>query len=150
MADKTVQSSQGPFRVRDNDDNTWAEQMGLRQSANTTAAVIAINTAVSGAIDVRGFGPRGLAVQTPAAWTAADIALQVSDNSTDFFPIYGDTGARVKITTVATAAAQVYIFPPEVWIIGAYKYIRLESINTVTGAAENQTTARTLSVRFLA
>jgi hypothetical protein len=125
------------------------KQVNLRQIYNTATMTIANAAAVSDTFDAEAFGGRGFSVQTPAAWTAADIAFEVSENDSDWFPVYNDLGTRVKITNVATAAAQAYIAPAEAWVVGAYKHARLASINTATGANENQGAARTLILKAL-
>jgi hypothetical protein len=123
--------------------------LGLRQTANSEEVVIANAAAVSGSFDVNAQGGRGFAVEVPVAWTAADIAFEVSDDDSTYVPLYSDTGARVKITNIATAAVQVYIVPAEAWAIGAYLFMRLVSIDTSTGANTNQGAERTLKVRVL-
>lgn len=64
-------TASGRMRFLDNGDDTGTLQVGLRQAANRTAGTIASGTAVSGAISTIGYGPRGLSVQVPSAWTAA-------------------------------------------------------------------------------
>lgn len=116
---------------------------------NTDAAYRAETTIASGAAASGGLkltGYRGLAVQTPAAWTAANIGFEVSEDDSTYVPLYDEDGARVVISGVATGAAAVYIAPAEVWAAGVYPYVRLASLDTADGSAENQAAARTLKV----
>jgi hypothetical protein len=125
------------------------KQINLRQKANAFTATIANGAALSDAVDIDAFGPRGIAVQTPTAWTAADIAFEVSADGTNYFPLYTDTGGRVRISGVATAEARVYIAPAEIWAAGAYTHLKIASVNTSTGADENQGAERILIVKVL-
>ena len=126
------------------------KQVNLRQNANSYAVTIAINTAISDAVDVAAFGPRGLAIQTPAVWTAADIGFVLSADGINYYPLYDENGDRVLITTVATGAAQIYTAPAALWAAGAYTHLKLVSLDTSTGAPANQAAARALVVKVLA
>jgi hypothetical protein len=125
------------------------KQFALRQQANTYSVTIASGAAVSSAVDANALGPRGLAVLVPVAWTAADIALEVSDDDITYYPVYDEFGSRVKISNVATAEIRTYILPAAAWLVGAYMYLRLVSIDTSSGANTNQAAARALGVRIL-
>lgn len=100
-----------------------------------------------GEITARGF--RGLVVVTPAAWTAADIGFEASSDGSAWLPLMDNAGARVRITGVATSAARAYVAPSTAWGAGAFPFVRLVSLNTGTGANENQGAARTLTVVLL-
>lgn len=117
-------------------------------AAFRATATIASGAAVSNALKLTGY--RGLAVQTPATWTAANIGFEVSEDGTTFIPLYDEDGARVVISSVATGAAQLYCAPAEAWACGVYPYVRLASLDTADGSAENQAAARTLKVIALA
>ena len=122
----------------------------LRQSDNSQTLVIAINTAVSGKFNVRASGGRGFAIQIPAVWTAANIGFDISADASTWIPLYGDTGARVKITGVPTGLAVELVAPAEVWAIGASIWMRLVSVDTTDDTATtNQAAERTLIVRAL-
>ena len=118
-------------------------------SSKVQTVTIASGAAVSSSIDLASIVPRGIAVQTPAAWTAADIGLEVSVDNSTFIKLYDEFGARVKVTNVATGAAGVYILPASAWAISVYAYARFASLNTSTGADANQGAARTLKAILL-
>jgi hypothetical protein len=120
----------------------------MRNDINLHEVTIANGAAVSGEVSTATFGPRGLAVLTPAAWTDADIAFDVSIDNSTWYPLQDDEGNRVKITSVTTDAAKVYDAPPECWTAGCFRYVRLASINTSTEADVNQGAARTCYIVF--
>jgi hypothetical protein len=117
--------------------------MAYYQNRHVTVT-IAINTALSTAISPN--GEKTFDIQTPAVWTAADIAFEVSNDGTTFYPLYSSAGARIKNTTVATGAAQVYNAASGAEAVMGWAYFRLVSINTGTGANEVQAAARTVVV----
>lgn len=117
-------------------------------AAFRATVTIASGAAVSSSLKLTGY--RGLAVQTPAVWTAANIGLEVSEDDSTFVPLYDEDGARVVISSVATGAAGLYLMPAEAWACGVYPYVRLASLDTADGSAENQAAARTLKVIALA
>jgi hypothetical protein len=123
----------------------------LRQYHNSQELTVAINTAVSSKYNIGGQGGRGFVVQVPVVWETANIAFEVSDEEapTNWYPLYTETGSRVQITGIDTSSIRSYIAPPESWAMGAYRWMRLVSVNTSTGANENQTAARTLIVKAL-
>lgn len=102
---------------------------------------IAESAAVSGVIDIREWS--GAIVITPAAWTAANIGIQVAEASDGTFVILRDKdGVAVQVGTVKTDGARGYALPTEVFAAG---FIKLWSKNT-TAATEtdtNQAAART-------
>lgn len=108
------------------------------------AVTIANNTASSSAVETN--GRRLVAVQTPAAWTAADITFDVYDaENAQWLKIVDAAGAAVKITGVATGAAEINL-PPEIGDRLTYNRMRLTSTNTASEADVNQGAARTLYV----
>lgn len=130
----------------------------LRQNTDDesrVAVTIASGAAVSNAIRVSKVGPRGIAAILAAAWTAADIGLEVTfdaDSETAaWIPVEKPDGTRVRLTSVPTAPSvnPYRPFPAEAWAVGAATFIRLVSLNTATGAAANQSAARSLTVVFL-
>lgn len=110
---------------------------------------IANGAALTGAFDLQSTKARGFAVVVPGTWTAADIAFQVSEDDSTYYKVYDKTGARVKITGIATSEAAVYVAPAEAWAVGVWRYLKLESINTGTGAAENQGAERALTITLM-
>jgi len=88
-------------------------------------------------------------VLIPDAWTAADLALEVSDDGTNWFPIENDSGTRVKLTSIPTASVPrpFRVFPAAAWGAGAFAQARLVSVNTSNeDAYVVQQTARTIVV----
>lgn len=121
-----------------------AIQKNYTDAAYRQDVTIPINTAASSAIKLTGY--RRLAVQTPAAWTAANIGFEVSEDGTTFIPLRDAAGAKLAITGVITNAAGVYVAPVDTLAAGPYPYLRLTSLDTVDASAENQLAARTLKV----
>lgn len=98
-----------------------------------------------GIMDVSGFAYGS--VTTPTTWTAADITFTCLDSRAGtYVPVYDKTGALVRITTVATAAAQSYELPSQVFMCGPF--VKINSTNTASTAAVNQSGAKTLTVRL--
>lgn len=137
--------------------------MGRVDAAYKPTATIAINTAVSNAVDISKLSMRGLSVKVPSAWTAAVIGFQVSDNESQpasgdssWTTLYrtnsaGDDSEPIRVVGIATNEARVYLVPPEIWMAGNYKWLRLVSRDTNTFATPvNQAAARTLVLGTLA
>lgn len=131
--------------------------MGRVDAAYKPTATIAINTAVSNAVDISKLSMRGLSVKVPSAWTAAVIGFQVSDNESEpasgdssWTTLYrtnsaGDDSEPIRVVGIATNEARVYLVPPEIWMAGNYRWLRLVSRNTTTFATTvNQEATRTL------
>lgn len=114
------------------------------------SATILSGQAVSDALELQKLSLIGLAVLIPSAWTAADIGFEVSEDNSTWVQLYDDAGARVKITGINTGASRLYIAPAEAWAIGAFPYMRFVSLNTGTGANENQVAQRALKLIRLA
>jgi hypothetical protein len=89
------------------------------------------------------------------AWTAANIGLEVSmDGGTSgtWTPVYDETGTRVMVTNVSATAGAVrrlYFLPTGSLACMRYRFLRLVSVNTSTGANVNQGGTRTLEVSIL-
>ena len=113
------------------------------------AVTIANGAAVSSNITLKDGGAHRLAVLTPAAWTAADIAFQASVDGVTWVQLRTQAGLISRITVVPTAAAALLWGPEETRVLGAFKYIRLNSVNTASEAAVNQGAARTLTIILL-
>jgi len=103
----------------------------------TTDATIANGESLSPAIDLGGTSL--IAIQMPAAWTAANLSLQVSHNGTDFADLYGKDGSEYVIAAAANRAIQ--LAPAD--LAGA-RWIKLRS--GVTATPVNQSAARTLTL----
>lgn len=117
------------------------------------SVAIAINTAVSAAVDIRGLVCRGVAIEFPAEWTAANLGIDfwVSAETPVYIPLKYASGTRVVLSGIATAAVGLQVFPAEVWSGMRYDYLRLASLSTSDNATPvNQAAARTLKVSILA
>jgi len=92
---------------------------------------------------------RGLAIDTPAEWTAADIAFQTSQDGTTWRLAYKpDSDELILVTNIPDGTPVTKVAPAEVWPLLAYPYLRLVSVNTSTGAPENQGGQRDLWLVF--
>ena len=101
-------------------------------------ATIASGAALSGAFSS---GDKLIcAVQMPAAWTAADLTYQISDDGgTTWFELLDDTGTAV--TLVSPAAGKRYNLPAS-----DYESGRLFKVRSGTSSVPvNQAAARTLT-----
>lgn len=105
----------------------------------TITATIANGASLSGAICL-GAGTL-CAIQMSAAWTAADITFQVSDDQgTTWYDLRDDAGVEVKITSPTAA----YRLEPDA---SAFKSAVFLKIRSGTSASPvNQGAARTLTV----
>jgi len=116
------------------------------------STTIAAAAAVSGSISLLGRGPRGVAVQVPSAWTAADLAMEVSEDGTTWVHVRDEIGAIVRIISIQTSEAGIYLFPASSWYTGAFPFMRLVSLNTTSGTTwtiVNQASERSLKVVLL-
>lgn len=101
-------------------------------------ATIANGASLSGAVDLKGYGL--LAIQMPAAWTAADLTFQASaDGGTAFADVYDDNGAEVQ----KPAAANRYILVNQPL---PYGVDRIKIRSGTSGTPVNQGAARTLTL----
>ena len=118
---------------------------GTRRRTSVTAT-IASGAALSDAIDVRAYGA-GIVIM-PAAWTAADLGIQVCATATGTFVPLLDTsnGYGTDVSVDAVAAGKAYPLPDYIF---AASYIKLWSHNG-SGVAVNQDAARTFTVMLKA
>lgn len=120
------------------------------------AAVSSTGGDTAGEIDLKNWA--GGLILVPSAWTAADITFSVAPYSSlaavqsglgrkkpapTFSPLFDKVGVLVRITTIATSAAQWYEVPAQVFM-GAV--VKIHSTNTASAAAVNQGAARTLQL----
>lgn len=120
-------------------------------SSNRKTLTIANNTPYSDHIDNSKIGLRGLAVLIEGSWTAARIAVQVTDQNPalnpNWFFLRDDEFNLVTIANIPTSSnLSLVSFPAEVWNAGVWPYLRLVSVNTSSEAVVNQGAARTLKV----
>lgn len=114
---------------------------GTRRTAVETVT-IALGAAVSGVIDAQRYGA-GIVIM-PAAWTTADLGIQVCDTETGtFVPLLDlENGYGTDVSINGAAAGKAYPLPPYVF---AAPYFKLWSHNG-SGTNTNQEAARTLTV----
>lgn len=116
------------------------------------ACTIAINGNLSGALAIAGF--RVVGIVSPAAWTTADIAIQLKpDDNLGYLKVMDQAGEIVKFKTIQTAEARVHLLGSTEaanvgggipYICGAY--VKLHSIDTADETDETQVAERTLYV----
>jgi hypothetical protein len=97
--------------------------------------VIAINTSLSAAVQVRGGLPA--IIEMPAAWDAANLTFQTSGDGTNYFNVYDEFGTEVAVT--ASTSRRIRLDPIQ-WAGAQYVKIR----SGTAGAAVNQSAERTL------
>lgn len=109
---------------------------------------IANGSPYSTPIDNRRVGLRGFGVCLDSAWTAARIAVQVTDKDPSnpgvvWRFLRDDEANLIVISGIPTSAnASLFSCPGEVWQIGAWPWFRLVSVNTASEAVVNQGAAR--------
>lgn len=115
--------------------------MALSEFTNvpqTGSATIANATSLSAAVDLNG----GIlvAIQMPAAWTAAGLTFQGSYDGTTFYNVYDDAGNELTLTT---AAQRYLVFDGDVARnLRGIRHIKVRS--GTSGAAVNQGAERVL------
>jgi hypothetical protein len=103
----------------------------------TFGATVPNGGSLSPAVDLRGFQP--LAIQMPAAWTAASITFEVSDDGTNFADLYNTSGEYSL--TVAVDRAVALSNPNE---LSGFKYIKVRS--GTSGTPVNQGADRIIKI----
>lgn len=107
----------------------------------TTTAVLPVTIAngasLSGSVYVNERTVVGL--EMPAAWTAASITFQASQDDTTYNDVYDNDGTELTVT----AAASRYIILSPAKFVGA-KYLKVRS--GTSGSAVNQGAARVINV----
>lgn len=104
---------------------------------------IASSAATSTAFQLYGY--RIVGIYTPSAWTAADISFEVSKDGSTWVKVVGNDGALVKLTGVATGAAEFNVVP-ELLDFFTNEWCRVVSTNTASEADVNQDAARSLTL----
>jgi hypothetical protein len=108
----------------------------MRNYIERVAVSIALNEALSGAVQLKGRVP--VAVVMPADWTAADLTFQASYDGATYWNLYdGDTDAEVSVQ----AAEDRHIVLDHNKFYGA-QYLKVRS--GTAASAVNQEAARTL------
>lgn len=118
-------------------------QIERRKKVET--ATIAINTALSNAIDISNMAG-GIMTMDAVAWTAANIGFKVCDTATGTFtPLYdSDTNALVEWTP---AASKSYNLPDALF---AAHYFKLWSHDAGAETDENQAAAHSIVLQLKA
>lgn len=127
---------------------------------------------------VQGYGGRGLqwGMNEANGWTAADLVAYFSDdavpdptsgteaNKRGDFKADGSTAASwylledrvtrlpIRITSIPTAGGSNFhlmALDPQFWVLGTWKWLRFQSINTGSTAAVNQGADRTFYIKPL-
>lgn len=123
----------------------------MKNSSNTqlrSSVTIPNNTAVSNALNLDDRGARGLDLQIPDAWTAADIVFEFSTNEAANGTWHQRRVAGGDLVRCTGFAANDSICGPgELWgAVGSYRYMRLRSV-AVDGTSDvNQGADRTIIV----
>lgn len=94
---------------------------------------------ISTAANLQGCTVAGIVVGT--AWTTANIALTASVDGTNYYAVYDVFGSLVTIS--AAADRWIQLSPADTW---GFRYVKIASVNTATGAAEAQAATRTLKI----
>lgn len=103
---------------------------------------IANGASLSGEINLGGAMPG--AIIMPAAWTAANLTLQVSpDGGVTYYDLYDDAGNEITITA---AASRMILFDTIAQLIAIGEGSRLKIRSGTSGTPVNQGAARTLYV----
>jgi hypothetical protein len=111
----------------------------LQNEVEPLIATIAISTSLAPAVALpNGHGLVGLIL--PAAWTAADITVQISLDNVTFADLYAPDGTEVTLTVTAAATA-IYLTPAQ-WVCARYVKIR----SGTTGTPVNQAAARAVTL----
>jgi hypothetical protein len=130
-----------------------AQRMSKTMHQTPYTVTIASGAAVSSQVIIENTFMLGVAVlNTGGAWTAANIGLEVSmDGGTSgtWTPVYDETNTRVMITNMSTTARRLCYLPTAAIACMRYRFLRLVSVNTSTGANVNQGGLRTLEVSIL-
>lgn len=108
-----------------------------RSPLGRAAATIANGASLSGAVELEGM--ELVAIEMPAAWTAANLTFQGSHDGVTFNNVHDDAGTEVSVTA---AAARFIRLNPELW--GGFHAIKVRS--GTAGAAVNQGAERVINL----
>lgn len=115
--------------------------MPLLDQVETTAVTIANGASLSDGANLAGKRPLGII--TPAAWDAAAITFEASDDGITYYP-FGNTDGELSIASagVPTAYAAWRALNPADF--AAVSFLKVRS--GTKAAAVNQTAARTITI----
>lgn len=103
----------------------------------TSTASISSGAALSAAVDL--VIASLVALQMPAAWTAADLTFQSSSDGATYVDVYSSAGVELQFT--AAASRFIYVDPS---VFLGMRYIKLRS--GTSAAAVNQGAARSITL----
>lgn len=125
---------------------TYADSRG----GGLQAVTIPNGQAMSTVLNFTKVQPRGITVETPAAWTAANIGFLVSHDAQTWIRLYvtdsDGAAAAIVVSGVPTAARAVITTDAGNWGVQNYPYFRIVSLNTSTGANAAQAAERVLYI----
>jgi hypothetical protein len=111
---------------------------------------IASGSAMSTVLNFTKIQPRGITVETPAAWTAANIGFLVSRDATNWKRLYvtdsDGAAAAIVVSGVPTSTSVVITTDAGNWGVQNYPYFCVVSLNTSTGANVAQGAERVLYI----
>lgn len=126
-----------------------AQDVNYSGSSFRVTATIPLNQAVSSGITLATYRPRGLSVLIPSAWTAADLGIDASFDNVTYYPVKDEFGALLRVSTIVTDAAALYVIPAKVWNVLSADYIRFRSLGVGLTTNANQGAARELTAVFV-
>lgn len=136
MADDTelnVMAGGDTIATTEQDSHKVPNEMG---ATHKQTAVIANGAAVSDAQDLK--GSRYISLQMPAAWTAANLTFQGSNDNSTFNDIYDSAGNEL---TATAAASRCITDIPE---LTPFRYIKIRS--GTNGTPVNQGAERSIVI----
>ncbi len=107
----------------------WNAGIKLPATANSTAT-IANAASLSGAVNL-GSNKNVVRIQMPAAWTAASLTFQLSDDASNYFNLFDAYGVEY---TVVAAASETLLIP--VGDLRAVQYLKVRSGTSGTPVAQ--------------
>jgi len=113
----------------------------MARSKATASVTIASGASLSGAVNLG--GKVLTAITIPAAWTAAELSFQASDDQgTTWYDMFDDGGTEVQIASASVVASRRITLDPSAF--AGVDYIKVRS--GLTAAAVNQGADRVLTL----
>lgn len=103
---------------------------------------IASGTSLSGALNLGPMVTGIVAIEMPAAWTAANLTFQVSTDGTTYVNLYNDGGTEATIT--AAASQTLSMRQDMTAILSKFRWLKIRS--GTSGTPVNQGADRSLAV----
>jgi len=117
----------------------------LSPTRRSVSAVIAVDAALSAAVDLADEAPVGISMS--AGWNAAAITFQISTDGVTFTDLFDSGGTEVAISSANVAAGRYISFTALLSnSFRGSRYIKIRS--GVTALPVDQTAARTLGVQL--